>query len=315
MSEDWRPSASLRVLRERARILRDIRAFFDARGVIEIDAPVLASATVTDVHIDSLRLPDHGRELFLQTSPEYFLKRYLAAGGGDCYCLGKAFRAGERGGRHNPEFTLLEWYRIGLDDVALAQEVATLIHGFIAPRPVQRRAYQAVFEAHLGIDPLTASATQLRDRARVGGDAPDMGDDRQAWLDLLFSLYVQPRLGRGETTIVHGFPAEQAALARLDQADPRLARRFECFVDGLELANGYFELTDPDEQAERFARDRRQRAGQGRDAPRLDDRLMAALQAGLPDCSGVALGVDRLVMLALGVETVGEVLPFSWDRV
>ena len=301
------------MLRRRGEILASIRAFFAPRDVLEVETPLLAAAGVTDPQIDGIpaTVPGLGRR-WLQTSPEYAMKRLLAAGCGSIYQLGRAFRAGELGRFHNPEFTLLEWYRPGLDAGALMDEVAALVAEVLGPAPVERLEYREAFRRHAGLDPFTASLAELQQAASAAG--PVQGLDRDRVLDLLMGVEVAPRLGRGVRTFITGYPASQAALARLRPDDPATAERFELFVEGLELANGFRELTDPHEQARRFREDRRRRRAAGRPAPAADRRLLAALEAGLPDCSGVALGVDRLVMLACGADHIQEVLAFPADR-
>lgn len=280
-----------------------------------METPLLAAAGVTDPQIDGIpvEVPGLGRR-WLQTSPEFAMKRLLAAGGGSIYQLGRAFRAGEQGRYHNPEFTLLEWYRPGFDADALIEEVAALVAEVLGPAPVERLEYREVFARHAGLDPFDASLAELHGAGAeaAGGPAGDL--DRDALLDLLMGLRVAPRLGRGRRSFVCGYPASQAALARLRPEDPATAERFELFVEGLELANGFHELTDPLEQARRFREDRRRRRAAGRPVPAADRRLLAALRSGLPDCAGVALGVDRLVMLALGAGHIAEVLAFPADR-
>jgi elongation factor P--(R)-beta-lysine ligase len=323
VSADWRPAASLDALRLRADLLARTRAFFAARGVLEVETPLLAAAAVTDVHLASLSTryagaAGGGRPLYLQTSPEYAMKRLLAAGAGAIFQFAKAFRDGEAGSRHNPEFTLLEWYRPGFDHHALMDEVDALLATLLGTPPAERLSYRALFARHLGVDPLTASCPDLdRAAAERGLLAPPFApDDRDGRLDLLLSHLVEPRLPRDRPTFVFDYPASQAALARLrtDADGVVVAERFEAFAGGLELANGFHELTDAAEQRRRFAGDLARRRALGLPAVPLDERLLAALAAGLPDCAGVALGFDRLVMLAAGASSIQEVLAFPIDR-
>ena len=313
---DWRPTASLAALRERARILEDIRQFFRSRGVLEVETPLLSAATVPDLHLDSLRCRPAGSPdpLYLQTSPEYAMKRLLAAGSGPIFQLTKAFRDGEAGPRHNPEFTLLEWYRPGFDHHALMDEMDELLTDVLGVPAADRLTYEGAFLAHAGVDPHRASVEDLRRRALKLGLSDLEGLDRDGWLDLLLSHVVEPQLGRNRPTFLHDFPESQAALAKIRPGDPPLGERFEVFVEGLELANGFHELTDAAEQRRRFTRDRDRRREQGRHVPPLDERFLAALEAGLPPSAGVALGVDRLVMLALGATEISEVLAFPVGR-
>jgi lysyl-tRNA synthetase class 2 len=307
-------------MRRRADLLARLRRFFAARGVLEVETPLLSVATVPDLHLHSLscRLdaPGAPRRLYLQTSPEFAMKRLLAAGSGAIYQICKAFRDGEAGAAHNPEFTMLEWYRPGLDHHALMDEVDALLADVLGTPPAARQTYAGAFERALGIDPHRASPTELRQAAAAGGVelAGAEPEDADGWLYLLMSHLVEPGLGRGRPSFVYDFPASQAALARVRPGDPPLAERFEVYCEGVELANGFHELTRADEQRRRFEADLARRRSAGRDAVPIDERLLAALAAGLPDCAGVALGVDRLLMLAAGVRDLRQVISFPIDR-
>jgi lysyl-tRNA synthetase class 2 len=320
----WRPTAPLATLRRRAELAATTRAFFAGRGVLEVETPRLAEATVTDPHLASLACrytgpgAPAGRALYLQTSPEFAMKRLLAAGSGPIYQLGRAFRDGEAGRRHNPEFTLLEWYRPGFDQHALMDEVDAYLAATLGAPRAERLTYRELFGRHLGLDPHTATTAEL-DRAAAAGAAPPppfAAEDRDGRLDLLLSHAIEPRLPRDRPTFVHDYPASQAALARL-RVDPdgvAVAERFEVFAGGLELANGFHELTDAGEQRRRFASDLARRGRLGLPPVPLDERFLAALEAGLPDCSGIALGFDRLVMLAVGAGSLAEVVAFPLER-
>ncbi len=319
MSADWRPSASFANLRLRAQILAQIRAFFAARGVLEVETPALSGATVTDLHLASLETRCRAgaageRTLYLQTSPEFAMKRLLAAGSGPIYQLARAFRDGEAGRRHNPEFTLLEWYRPGLDHHGLMDEMEALLSEILGTGPAVRLSYAELFEERLGVDPHAASPLELAAAARAAGLADPLDLDRDGWLDLLLAVVLEPGLGRGRPAFLYDFPASQAALARVRPGPPAVAERFEVFVEGVELANGFHELADPAEQRRRFERDLERRRERGLPAVPIDEHLLAALAAGLPPCAGVALGVDRLVMLAAGASSLAEVLAFPVDR-
>lgn len=345
-SEEWRPAATLDRLRLRARLLAVVRGFFSARGVLEVETPHLSAATVTDPHLHTLATTlgassrEERRTLYLQTSPEYAMKRLLAAGSGPIYQLARAFRDGEAGRRHNPEFTLLEWYRPGFDHHRLMDEVEELVRTVLAPvsgeppggppgglpAPAERLTYREAFRRHAGVDPFSDPPDRLAAAARTAatGPVPDLGDDRDAWLDLLMVSAVEPGLGRApdgpgpRAVFLHDFPASQAALARIrapgPDGGPAVAERFELFVDGIELANGFHELTDPVEQRRRFEGDLAVRRERGLPEPPIDERLLAALEAGLPPSAGVALGFDRLVMLATGARSIHQVLAFPTDR-
>lgn len=318
--EAWRPNASIENLRARARVLAQIRSFFAEREVMEMETPVLSKCAVSDPFLDSLEVsfgfqPGIEEErLYLQTSPEYAMKRLLAAGSGDIYSMAKVFRNGEFGRRHNPEFTMLEWYRLGFDDRQLMEEVATLVRTVVPALSVQYLSYAELFERELGLDPHQASLEQLQQVCREHVDAPFEDDDRDTWLNLLMSHVLEPRL-KG-AVFIHSYPASMAALAQVrdDEQGRKVAARFELFVDGVELANGYHELTDAAEQARRLEADQQQRATLGLPQRPLEQRLVEALEAGMPDCAGVALGVDRLVMLALGVDSLDQVVSFMHER-
>jgi lysyl-tRNA synthetase class 2 len=314
---DWRPSARLDTLKRRAELLAAMRRFFHERGVLEIEAPILSGAATPAPYLESFRTrfagPGGARDVYLHTSPEFPLKRLLAAGSGPVYSLGKVFRQGEAGRLHNPEFTMLEWYRPGLDYHGLMDEVEALVRTLIPrlPRAI-RVTYRDLFERHLGLDPHGAGIERLRNAAGEGG--PEMGEDRDGWLDLLMSHRIEPCLDPAVPVFVYDYPASQAALARVRAGDPPVAERFELYCGGMELANGFHELQDAAEQRRRFEAERSARRKAGMVEVPLDEPFLTALEQGLPDCAGVALGVDRLVMLATGASSIGEVLAFDWGR-
>ncbi len=320
--DDWRPTASPATLRVRANLLAVARRYFADRGVLEVETPLLSAAGVTDVHIESMRVTASGPGLagFLSTSPEYAMKRLLAAGSGDIYQICHAFRAGERGRSHNPEFTLIEWYRVGFDSALLMSDVEGLIGAMLAPcrpwQPAVRLSYREAVRRHAGFDPFDDSVDEMRRIVASRGIAApaSIGATRDAWLDLIMSMIVGPELGRQGLCFVHDYPASQAALARLRPGEPAVAERFEAYLDGMELANGFRELADAVEQRARFVADQAERRNAGRPSPPIDERLLAALSAGLPDCAGVALGLDRVVMLACGLRSIDAVLAFPGDR-
>ncbi len=327
MVSDWRPGTDLETLRLRARLLAEIRAFFAERGVLEVETPMIGRATATDPHLQSLRIADPGIDgpvYYLQTSPEFFMKRLLAAGSGPIYQIAKAFRAGESGALHNPEFTMLEWYRPGMGYRELMDEVAALVAVCLElDGPFPEARYRELFRAETGLDPVADPLSRLTaELARHGLDGvvdlsglPE-GDARNLVLDLLFSHCVQPRLGTTEPLFVYDFPACQAALARLRPGDDGrpVAERFELFHRGIELANGYQELTDAREQRRRFAADLATRRRLGLPTVARDERLCAAIEAGLPECSGVAVGVDRLLLCRLEARGLDAVIAFVHDR-
>jgi len=315
---DWRPSASLGVIRQRAELLAAIRAFFAGRGVLEVDTPLLAAHTVTDPALQPLIvrncvLSDHPR--YLQTSPEYAMKRLLAAGSGPIYQIAHAFRDAEQGRWHNPEFTLLEWYRPGFDLDALMTEVAELVLPLLGREHTRRYRYRDLFLDTLGLDPFAATDDELAASARRCVDAASLQGGRDLWLDLLMTHAIEPVLAQQGVVFIHDYPASQAALARCTRSDGvEVAARFELYVDGIELANGFHELADAQEQARRFARDNHLRRQRGLPEREADGYLLAALEAGLPDCSGVALGLDRLLMVLCAAPQLSTVLPFDWHR-
>ena len=318
---DWRPTASPDALRLRARLYALVRAFFATRDVLEVETPVLSRAGNTDPNIASFSLEFGGRTdgaprtRWLRTSPEFPLKRLLAAGIGDCYELGRVFRDGEAGGRHNPEFTMLEWYRLGWDHRRLAGETAALVQealGLVGRRAhVVEVSYRDLYRGQLGLDPMTADDDALR--AALGEVRIDpAGLTRDDWLDLLMTHRIQPAFPPDQLLVLYDYPASQCALARIRRDDPPVAERFELYLGPLELANGYHELLDAAEQGARFARDADARRARGQPAPPVDDRLLAALGHGLPACAGVALGVDRLLMALLGTTRISDVLAFDF---
>lgn len=302
----WKPSAVPQALYERAHLYRFIRQFFAERLVLEVETPVVSRYPVCDPNIEPIETVD-GR--YLQTSPEYPMKRLLCAGSGDIYQICKVFRRGEYGQRHNPEFSLLEWYRCGFDLPMLMDEVATLVGsllGLESPE-VTTFSYRQVMMQFAGIDPFVSSDAELRDLGKQIAGA-DLQLGRDGWLDVLMSHVVEPALPAQQLVFVRDFPPSQAALARLriNEEGVEVAERFELFYRGTELANGYNELSDADEQRRRFVRDAGERAP--------DDNLLAALQQGLPECSGVALGLDRVLMHRLSASCLAEVISFDWPR-
>ena len=318
----WAPSASLDALRLRARLNATIRSFFDARGVLEVETPILSQAGNTEPNITSFHVGFTGhvdagpRRRWLRTSPEYPLKRLLAAGVGDCYELGRVFRDGEAGGRHNPEFTMLEWYRLGWDHRRMAAETVEVVQAALALMGRQSQpayvSYRTLYRECLGIDPMRAPDEALR--AALGDiDIDPDGLGRDDWLDLLMTHQIQAGFPPGQLLAVHDYPASQCALAKLARrGDVEVAERFELYLGPLELANGYHELLDADEQRRRFERDHAVRRARGAVLPPLDEALLAALGSGMPACSGVALGIDRLLMAMLGTDRIADVLAYDF---
>ena len=315
---NWRPAADIGRLRARAELLATIRRFFHGRDFLEVETPLLCQAGITDPAVEPLRV-DRGRSVsaprYLQTSPEYALKRLLAAGSGPIFQVARAFRDGEAGSRHNPEFTLLEWYRPEFDHHQLMAETADLVRECLGTSEQEKCSYRDLFREILDIDPFTASLEALEAAARQHLDLGGMSGDRDLWLDLLMSHLIEPQLKTRGLCFVYDYPASQAALARIVASDDVLVgQRFELYVEGVELANGYCELTDPAEQRARFERDNARRREHGLPEHPLDEALLAAMAHGLPPCSGVALGVDRLLMLATSATDIRQVLAFDWER-
>jgi lysyl-tRNA synthetase class 2 len=307
----WRPSAALEVIHERARVYRQIRSFFTTRGYLEVDTPLLMPATNTDVHVESIEVLSGGRKLYLQPSPEFAMKRLLAAGCGSIFQIGHAFRQGEQGRRHNSEFSMLEWYRMGYDYRQLMDEMELLITTLSLHRcEFQRIGYKALFLQSLDIAIDEISLLELRAECarRVSGcDAQTLDFDQ--CLDLLLGVVIAP--GMRGYQFVYDYPVSQAALARTSAGDASVAERFELFYDGLELANGFSELTDASQQRARFDTDNRKREQQGLPRHAVDARLLEALEYGLDDCAGVALGLDRLLMVLLELDSIDQVLTFQ----
>jgi elongation factor P--(R)-beta-lysine ligase len=315
----WRPTASLEALQTRARMLSSARDFFAERGVMEVETPILSAAAVSDAQLESLRTRIAGlpQEFYLHTSPEYAMKRLLAAGSGDIYQICKVFRDGESGRWHNPEFTMLEWYRTGLDDGALMDEIERLLKRLVTRKPLraaERLSYCAALERHAGVNAHRSSDEELAAAAARHGIVCEATLDRDGKLDLLMGLIVGPKLGWERPCFVCDYPASQAALARLKPGLPAVAARFELYMDGVELANGFHELQSVSEQRARFERDLTLRRRRGQTQSPLDEKFLAALQSGLPDCAGVALGFDRLVAIELQADRLGKAMAFTIDN-
>jgi len=325
---DWRPTATWDRLRLRADLLRRLREFFHTRGFLEVDTPLLSHDTVVDRRLHPLYVAgttepgsrdrgEHTGPGWLQTSPEFHMKRLLAAGAPAIYQIARAFRAGEQGPLHNLEFTIVEWYGPGEDLAAAMQFTSDLCQQLLDWPAAQEVTYRDAFQKHARVDPHLASLEALRESALRAGLSPAetfATADRDEWLDLLLAELVQPNLGRGGPTLLWGYPASQAALAEVDDGPPPVARRFELFYEGVELANGYQELRDADEMRRRIESANRQRAADGAVALPAENRLLAAMESRLPPCAGVALGFDRLVMLAAGGSNIESVMAFPAER-
>jgi len=320
----WRPSASLDMIKARAELLAKLREFFRQTGIMEVETPVCSRFGVTDPAIESFTSrytgpgAAQGVKIYLHSSPEFPMKRLLAAGSGPIYQICKVFRDGELGARHNPEFSLLEWYRPGYDHHQLMDEVAALLRGLLPESmTVEHLTYAEAFQRYLGIDPHTATIEEVRQTAvqkGISGAEKLEMEQTDGWLDLLLSHLIEPHLGRGRMTFLYDYPASQAALARLGAGEPPVAERFELYLEGMEIANGFHELTDTVEQKARFEKENAARSQQGLTSVPMDQNLLDALGAGLPDCAGVALGIDRLLMFLTGVEQIDRVIAFPFAR-
>lgn len=321
-SNDWRPTAAIKTLQLRAQILAKIRYFFADRDVLEVETPQLSHAVGTDPYLHyfttdySLAGQPNSHTLYLQTSPEFAMKRLLAAGSGSIFQICKAYRNGEVGKLHNPEFTILEWYRLDFNHHDLMQEMDKLLQYVLQCNAAHYYSYQSLFETHLQFNPHTATIAEIKKKTAhlTLDEALTDTFDKDTWLQYLLAIFIEPELGQNAPAFVYDFPSSQAALARLRQEkDFSVAERFEVYIKGLELANGFHELSDPEEQAKRFAHDLQMRQTKNYLLPPIDERLLAALPS-LPPCAGVALGIDRLVMLAANAQHIQDIVAFPFEN-
>lgn len=318
---DWRPTATFATLELRARLLQQLRAYFSSRGILEVETPLLSSTATTEVHLQSFVVTDPDRpqpSYYLHTSPELAMKRLLAAGSGSIYQICKVFRAGERGVRHLPEFTMLEWYRVNTDYDAFIAENVRLIETLLAEQlklqPVVQLSYRRAFVEYAGVDPFIAETSELHRAfvARVPADVSTLDEhDRQTWLDLLLTHVVEPHLPRERLVVIRDYPADQASLAALSKTNPVVAERFEIYCNGLELANGFHELTDLKEQQKRIENELHYRQQHQLPSVPVDEKFLAAIAHGLPDCCGIAIGFDRVVMLATQAKNIADVVALT----
>ncbi|MDX2366908.1 MAG: elongation factor P--(R)-beta-lysine ligase [Colwellia sp.] len=322
----WQPTLTWEYAQKRAQILQQIRQFFNERNVIEVETPALSQGTVTDVHLEAITCrydflsdssPDKSTNLYLQTSPEFHMKRLLASGYGCIFQIAKAFRHEEAGRFHNPEFTLLEWYRLGFDHFTLMDEVAELLKTVLDCTEPTQTTYQHVFIKLVSLDPLTATRAQLlsliKDHDKLS-EWLTVEQDNDILLQFIFSELIEPHIGNESPCFVYNFPRSQASLAKISPEDPRVAERFECYFQGVELVNGFNELIDSTVQSERFHEDNIKRKNFYLPEKPIDKNFIAALSQGLPQCSGVALGIDRLIILALKAKHIEQVISFPIDR-
>tara|TARA_R110000744_G_scaffold71409_3_gene143929 strand:- start:5108 stop:6067 length:960 start_codon:yes stop_codon:yes gene_type:complete len=312
--------------KQRANVLTKIRSFFLTRSVVEVETPIFSHSTVTDAHLDAFTTQyrfseashcDESVALYAQTSPEFAMKRLLASGYGCCYQICKAFRHEQHGRYHNPEFSILEWYRLGFDHFRLMDELAELLNLVLGCQQVDRISYQALFIREVGIDPLVTSKAELISLIASHDKLSDWlerEEDVDTLLQFVMAELIEPRIGQELPCFVYHFPASQASLAKISVNDPRVAERFECYFKGIELANGFHELTDAEQQKSRFEQDNEARTKLGKIEQDIDQHFISALERGLPACAGVALGVDRLVMLALSVKEIEQIITFPIEN-
>ena len=315
----WQPTASIETQRLRAQLLRGIRQFFAERKIMEVETPILSQHTVTDIHIDSFQTTYlNGKEkqhYYLQTSPEYAMKRLLSVGSGPIYQICKAFRNGESGSQHNPEFLILEWYRPDFSCQDLMDEMDELLQFILQAKKASRITYEELFLKHLGINPHQISLHQLQSLAnQFSLKNSTEYSDRNVLLQFLFTECLEPKIGFDSPLFVYHFPATQAALSKINPQDPNVALRFEVYIQGMECANGFEELTNADEQRQRFLNDNTKRNQQNRPSINIDERFLAALTHGLPPCAGVAVGLDRLIMIKAERKRIDDVINFTWER-
>lgn len=325
MVANWQPTAEISTLKRRAQYLTDVRRFFAGRDVMEVETPILSHAAPTAPYLDSFKtnyIPlasSLKQAYYLHTSPEFAMKRLLAANSGSIYQIARVFRNGEQGRIHSPEFTMLEWYRPELSLIQLMDEVNSLVQEVFALKQVSRLSYRGIFEFFLKINVFSCDSEQIKQcaLARISGLPSDLALDRDGWLELLMSHVIEPRLAAMNLPMfIYNFPASQAQLAKIkkDEAGNDVAERFELYIGGVEIANGYNELLDADELQKRFNNDNQQRQNDGKPNMPIDNNLLAAMQSGMPECSGVALGFDRIVMLALNKKDIQSVQSFSFNR-
>ena len=322
----WQPTLTWEYAQKRAQVLQKIRHFFNERNVVEVETPALSQGTVTDMHLEAITCrynflsdssTDQATNLYLQTSPEFHMKRLLASGYGCIFQIAKAFRHEEAGRFHNPEFTLLEWYRLGFDHFKLMKEVAELLKMVLGCAEPTQRTYQHLFIERVNLDPLSANREQLLTLIKKHNKLSEwltLEQDNDILLQFIFSELIEPHIGNESPCFVYNFPRSQASLAKICPEDTRVAQRFECYFQGVELVNGFNQLTHVDLQLERFQEDNRKRKILSLQEKPIETNFIAALTQGLPECSGVALGIDRLIMLTLKAEHIEQVVSFPIDR-
>ncbi|MBX9923109.1 MAG: EF-P lysine aminoacylase GenX [Rhabdochlamydiaceae bacterium] len=312
------PESRIQNLKDRAYMLSQVRSFFRSKNVLEVDTPLLSHSAPIDEHIDIMSVDLQNTKGYLHSSPEYAMKRLLSLGIGDIFQLSHVFRLGEIGRLHNPEFTMIEWYRTRLSFETFIEETVSLIQLFLGPYPYKHISYREAFRKYAHIDYVHASVQDLLQCATSHGidlSSPSSWDF-DALLQLLMGSVIEPHLGQEEITVLGDYPSSQAALAKTEQkGDEKVAKRFEIYFQGIELANGYLELTDGKEQRTRFLQSNEKRQKAGKESLPIDEHFLEALEKGFPECCGVAVGFDRLLMLKQKASSLKEILPFSWDEI
>ena len=319
--QTWQPGTSLETLKKRAELLQKTRAFFLSKGVLEVETPSLSRFPTLDLHLESFQTSTKftNRTSYLITSPEYHMKRLIAAGSGSIFQICKAFRCDESGARHNPEFSILEWYRQDWDHWKLMTEIELLLERLLGTGKAEYLSYNEAFQHYLMFDPLTISKEIFLDVCRQKevvppADLEASDTEPDEWLNYLLGMFIEPQLGATKPLFLHDYPASQASLAKLNEGHPETALRFEVYYQGIELGNGFSELTDARLQEERFCVENKKRKQLGKEELAIDQNFLNALKHGMPECSGVAMGFDRLVMLALHKKSINEVMTFTWDH-
>jgi len=317
-SDPWMPTASIQTIKQRAQLLKNLRDFFQQRSILEVETPVLSHYGGTEPNLSAITANfnslGEAQLGFLQTSPEFAMKRLLAAGIGDCYQITKAFRNEESGRFHNPEFSLLEWYRTGINEIQLLQEIDEMLQKIVAAEAAQYCSYSDLFNQYLTLDVTNSTFENLRQVAINNIQNPPQLEHRDEYLELLFSYCIEPKIGLKRPCFVTAYPASQASLARISTEDPELSCRFEIFYKGIELGNGFYELSDADEQYKRFKTENNRRRNMGLEEVEIDPHFIQALRHGLPESSGVAIGIDRLLMIITSAKHIDEVLSFPIQR-
>ncbi|MBU2510255.1 elongation factor P--(R)-beta-lysine ligase [bacterium] len=318
---DWKPGASVDTLHQRSSLLTKIRTFFKNRNVLEVETPSISQYPTIDLHLESFSVNTNESERlrYLITSPEYHMKRLISAGSGSIFQICKAFRCDETGRNHNPEFTILEWYRVGWDHWRLMSEIELLLDLLLNSGPADYLSYCDAFQQFLDINPLLISQEQFLSICGKHGLLPPACLEsesvaRDEWLNYLMGFLIEPNLGKEHPVFIYDYPATQANLARIHEDNPSLALRFEVYYRGIELGNGFYELTDAKAQEKRFKDENQIRIRSGKEGLPIDNLFLSALEKGMPECSGVAMGVDRIIMLALGKTSIEEVITFNWPK-